>query len=165
MSRSLISTEAWQSRAADSRWDRGIMTKGASTRERKGPSFCRAQGGVGGGEGGRGGCAGQELWSRKGEPAGNLKGKFAGWIALGLLVSSPLASRLLAPLAAWLSTAAPNSAISLPFRPFLTGRLSLSRFHKMDSPQDTPSTDHHDDQQAKSSYVAHIFPSPFRLFI
>jgi len=35
----------------------------------------------------------------------------------------------------------------------------------MDSPQDTPSTDHHDDQQAKSSYVAHIFPSLFRLFI
>jgi hypothetical protein len=50
-----------------------------------------------------------------------------------------------------------------PFRPFLSGCLSLSRFHKMDSPQDTPSTDHHDDQQAKSSYVVHILPSPFRL--
>jgi hypothetical protein len=72
-------------------------------RERKGRSFCRARGSerakVGGwSRGGRGGCAGQEyvktLWSRKEEPAGNLKGKFAGWIAL---VGS---SRLLAP---WLA--------------------------------------------------------------
>ena len=44
-------------------------------------------------------------------------------------------------------------ALPLSFRPFLSGCLSLSRFHHMDSPQDTPSTDHHDDQQAKSSYV------------
>ncbi|KAI0272138.1 fungal-specific transcription factor domain-containing protein [Russula aff. rugulosa BPL654] len=35
----------------------------------------------------------------------------------------------------------------------------------MDSPQDTPSADHQDDQQAKSSYVAHIFPPPFTLLL
>ncbi|SRR5713226_5048485 len=73
-------------------------------------------------------------WKRvvepKGEPAGNLKGKFAGWLAL-VGVWSGLRS-LLAPLA--LNCRSPPeafhtlaSAISLPFRPFLAGCLSLSR--------------------------------------
>jgi hypothetical protein len=159
MSRDLISQDSnrgMASRAADSRWDRGILTKWAANRERKRRSFCWARVSEKANVGGwRGGCAGQEfdkkLWSRKEEPAGNLKGKFAGWIALVGVLFSPSLGWLAGfqlPLPPHINWPAPSS---LPFRPFLTGCLSLSRLHTMDSPQDTPSTDHHDDQQAKSS--------------
>jgi hypothetical protein len=101
----------------------------------------------------------------KGEPAGNLKGKFAGMDSACWCVLLSLRSLLAPFLLAGFQRHQLASAISTPFRPFLTGCLSLSRSHQMDSPQDTPSADHQDDQQAKSSYVAHIFPSSSSLFM
>ena len=102
MSRDLISHDpnrGMASRAADSRWDRWVLTKWAATGRGKDEAFV-GRGGVKkqrSGDGAEeGGCAGQEfvkkLWSRKEEPAGNLKGKFAGmdsacWCALRSLLA------------------------------------------------------------------------------
>jgi hypothetical protein len=125
------------------------------------------------------------------EPAGNLKGKFAGWLALvAWLVALALVRTTLvwsgqvpahyrlgrpfpsrrstctAPLVLNLVLVAPSPeglyprVFTHPHPPFLSLAIALSPLlDKMDSPQDTPSADHQDDQQAKSSYVAHILPS------
>ena len=97
------------------------------------------------------------------EPAGNLKGKFAGWLALVGVASRSLGVELPLSPGSFLSLRQSASAITsllLLLSPAVT---PSPGFHNMDSPQDTPSADHHDDQQAKSSYVAHICPSTFSL--
>lgn len=98
------------------------------------------------------------------EPAGNLKRKFAGWLALVVVASRSLGVQLPLPPRKLSILASIASAITLPLLLLLSPAVTLSPgFHNMDSPQDTPSADHHDDQQAKSSYVTHIPPSTFIL--
>ena len=134
MSRDLISHDSnrsMASRAADSRWDRGIltMTKGAATGRGRKEAFV---GVVRGWTRRRGeevvrGKSDKKLWSRKEEPAGNLKGKFAGWIALVGVISARFSpSRTLA---GWLSTAAPSThqlASAISPLPSFSCRLSFS---------------------------------------
>jgi hypothetical protein len=132
------------------------------------------------------------------EPAGNLKGKFAGWVGAlrivwvfaqvepatshgqvrssqvpaslitGLTPSSPsccfLSEQSSASLLPHKIFSTPDSFslfLTLLFLPVIALTPGLVSLHKMESPQDTVNTDHQDDQQAKSSYVAHTLQSIF----
>ncbi|SRR6266702_4373423 len=106
----------------------------------------------------------------QGEPAGNLKGKFAGLLGqCGLLCYTQWLPRLSSPsrvelplpfvtdslqLFVQLSLALISSFLQLSFPSFLlptAAHSAIPSICKMDSPQDSSSVDHQENQQAKSS--------------